>query len=169
MGERIGRLPTRLSSWNSTLTSQKRDVRMGHLGRELPPPDYFLSLTSSETFLVQVPRRPAAVAACVFITIGPYQATGSSSGLPETSRKRMPSSPACTVTSSPRSKRTSERLSASAGGVVSSPADAFGRHGQRAGRVAELAAARRRRRRRRGAWSRPASVLRWPGGTETSR
>ena len=33
----------------------------------------------------------------MFITIGPYQATGSSSGLPDTSRKRMPSSPACTV------------------------------------------------------------------------
>src|SRR5271166_557548 len=56
---------------------------------------------------------------CVFITIGPYQATGSSSGLPETSRNRMPSSPACTVTSSPRSNKTSERLSASTGGAVS--------------------------------------------------
>ena len=31
---------------------------------------------------------------CVFITIGPYHATGSSSGFPETSRKRIPSSPA---------------------------------------------------------------------------
>jgi hypothetical protein len=30
----------------------------------------------------------------VFITIGPYHATGSSIGLPETKRKRMPSSPA---------------------------------------------------------------------------
>ena len=30
----------------------------------------------------------------VFITIGPYQATGSSSGWPDTSRKRMPSGPA---------------------------------------------------------------------------
>src|SRR6266481_136228 len=28
---------------------------------------------------------------CVFITMGPYQATGSSRGLPETRRKRMPS------------------------------------------------------------------------------
>ena len=56
---------------------------------------------------------------CVFITIGPYQATGSWSGFPETSRNRIPSSPACTVTSSPRSKSTSERLSASVGGVVS--------------------------------------------------
>ena len=47
--------------------------------------------------------------ASVFITIGPYHATGSSSGLPETSRKRMPSSPACTVTSSPRSNTISDR------------------------------------------------------------
>ena len=46
----------------------------------------------------------------VFITIGPYHATGSSSGLPDTSRNRMPLSPACTVTSSPRSKSTSDRL-----------------------------------------------------------
>ena len=37
----------------------------------------------------------------VFITIGPYQATGSSIGLPDTSRNRMPSSPACTTISSP--------------------------------------------------------------------
>src|SRR5579864_1030167 len=57
---------------------------------------------------------------CVFITIGPYHATGSCSGLPETSRKRMPSSPACTVTSSPLSKRMRERLSACEGGAVSS-------------------------------------------------
>src|SRR6476646_7837305 len=57
---------------------------------------------------------------CVFITIGPYHATGSCSGLPETSRKRMPSSPACTVTSSPLSNRMSERLSACEGGAVSS-------------------------------------------------
>src|SRR6516164_2167725 len=38
---------------------------------------------------------------CVFITIGPYHATGSSSGRPETRRNRIPSSPACTMTSSP--------------------------------------------------------------------
>ena len=55
----------------------------------------------------------------VFITIGPYQATGSCSGLPDTRRKRIPFSPACTSTSSPRSKTTSERLSASEGGAVS--------------------------------------------------
>src|SRR3984957_20727437 len=57
---------------------------------------------------------------CVFITIGPYHATGSPSGFPETSRKRIPSSPACTSTSSPRSKTTSDRFSASDGGFVSS-------------------------------------------------
>jgi hypothetical protein len=58
----------------------------------------------------------------VFITIGPYQATGSPNGLPETRRNRMPSGPACTSTSSPRSKTTSERLSAADGGAVSSHA-----------------------------------------------
>ena len=44
--------------------------------------------------LMKVPLRSSVTAccssACVFITIGPYQATGSSIGLPETSRKRMP-------------------------------------------------------------------------------
>ena len=70
-----------------------------------------------------VPRSRSSKAcrssSCVFITIGPYQATGSSSGFPETRRNRMPSSPAWIVISSPRSKSTSERLSASRGGVVS--------------------------------------------------
>src|SRR5260370_1108221 len=51
--------------------------------------------------------------------MGPYHATGSSSGLPDTSRNRMPSSPAWTISSSPRSNSTRERLSASAGGFVS--------------------------------------------------
>src|SRR6266478_6404883 len=63
----------------------------------------------------------------VFITMGPYQATGSSRGSPETRRKRMPSSPACTMTSSPRSKRIRDRLSAADGGAVSSqPTDSVG-------------------------------------------
>ena len=65
-------------------------------------------------YLMNVPARSSLIAcrssACVFITIGPYHATGSSSGLPETSRKRMPSSPAWTTISSPRSNRTSDRL-----------------------------------------------------------
>ena len=57
------------------------------------------------------------------MTIGPYQATGSSIGLPDTSRKRMPSSPACTMISSPRSNSTSEWLPASyrAGAFGSAP------------------------------------------------
>ena len=63
---------------------------------------------------MKLPLRSSATAcwisAWVFMTIGPYHATGSRIGLPETSRKRMPSSPAWTVTSSPRSNRTSERL-----------------------------------------------------------
>ena len=52
----------------------------------------------------------------------------------------MPSSPACTMTSSPRSKRTSERLSASRRRRRIRPSDRFGRHRKRPGRVAELAA-----------------------------
>ena len=74
--------------------------------------------------LRNVPSRSSVNAwrssSCVFITMGPYQATGSSSGLPETRRKRIPSSLACTTSSSPRSNRTSERFSASEGGAVSS-------------------------------------------------
>src|SRR5262249_15359066 len=67
--------------------------------------------------LMKVPARISAIAcrssSSVFITIGPYHATGSSIGLPETSRNRMPCSPAWTVTSSPRSNRRSERLATS--------------------------------------------------------
>ncbi len=44
------------------------------------------------------------------MTIGPYHATGSLIGAPETSRKRIPCSPECTTTSSPLSKTTSERF-----------------------------------------------------------
>src|SRR5688572_14809771 len=66
--------------------------------------------------LINVPRSSSAKASCssccVFITIGPPHATGSSSGLPETSRNRIPSAPASTTTSSPRSKRTSDRFPA---------------------------------------------------------
>ena len=46
----------------------------------------------------------------VFMTIGPYHATGSPSGFPRPAGTGCPRSPACTVTSSPRSNRTSERL-----------------------------------------------------------
>jgi hypothetical protein len=62
--------------------------------------------------VMKVPFSISAMAcrscSCVFITIGPYHATGSSIGLPETNRKRIPSSPACTAISSPRSNSTSE-------------------------------------------------------------
>ena len=62
--------------------------------------------------LMNAPVFSSAIAwrscSCVFITIGPYHATGSSIGLPDTRRKRIPSSPAWTVISSPRSKSTSE-------------------------------------------------------------
>ena len=47
---------------------------------------------------MKVPARSSLTACCsslcAFITIGPYQATGSLIGLPDTSRKRMPCSPA---------------------------------------------------------------------------
>ena len=43
--------------------------------------------------------------ACVFITMGPRQATGSPMGFPETSRNRTDSSPALTATWSPSEKR----------------------------------------------------------------
>src|ERR1035437_7756418 len=55
---------------------------------------------------------------CVFMTIGPYQATGSSIGLPDTSRNRIPSGPACTVISSPRSNSTSEWFATSYTGAA---------------------------------------------------
>src|SRR5262249_48934563 len=63
--------------------------------------------------------------ACVFITIGPYQATGSSIGLPDTNRKRIPSSPACTVISSPLSNRTSDRFPVRSRISASFPSTAF--------------------------------------------
>ena len=72
------------------------------------------------------------------MTMGPYHATGSSSGLPDTKRKRIPSSPACTVTSSPRSKSTSERFSCVSWRLGVRPSHAFGRHGEWPGSVAEL-------------------------------
>src|SRR5215469_17016293 len=53
---------------------------------------------SSAQLLMKVPSRSSATACCIsagaFITIGPYQATGSAMGRPETSRKRTPCSPA---------------------------------------------------------------------------
>ena len=66
-----------------------------------------------------VPRTPAGAVPACSSRSGRTTPPAPPSGFPETSRNRIPSSPACTVTSSPRSKSTSERLSASAGGVVS--------------------------------------------------
>src|SRR5579863_8243818 len=105
---------------------------------------------------------------CVFITIGPYHATGSRSGLPDTNRNRIPSSRACTDTSSPLSKSTSARLSASLGSDVSahptpsvgtaSGPDALQNFPDPAKTYAK-------------AWRvvSTGSVFRLPGGTDTSR
>src|SRR5258708_33462579 len=46
----------------------------------------------------------------VFMTMGPYQATGSSSGLPETNRKRMPFSPAIHPNSHHSSEKDNTRI-----------------------------------------------------------
>src|SRR3979411_1089565 len=55
---------------------------------------------------MRVPLRSSATAccssACVFITIGPYQATGSSIGLPPTTRKPMAPLPACAAAPAPQ-------------------------------------------------------------------
>ena len=71
---------------------------------------------------MKVPLRSSLYAccscSCVFMTIGPYHATGSSIGFPETSRNLIPASPACTVTSSPFSNSTSDRFPASADDAV---------------------------------------------------
>jgi hypothetical protein len=59
--------------------------------------EHFVSLVIQRC-LINAPVCSSAIAwrnsSWVFITIGPYQATGSSIGLPDTSRKRMPSPPA---------------------------------------------------------------------------
>src|SRR2546421_1121793 len=86
----------------------------------MTPSDLSQNLSLSADCISLRLRRSWLRLASVFITIGPYQATGSWRGLPETSRKRTPSSPACTATSFPLSKRMSDRLSALAGGTVSS-------------------------------------------------
>ena len=77
--------------------------------------------------LMNVPSRSSEMAswssASVFMTIGPYHATGSSIGRPDTSRNRTPSSPAWTTTSSPVPNTTSDRLPVmSRMAVSSSPA-----------------------------------------------
>src|SRR5687767_2560523 len=136
------------------------------LTSHLPLTSYLLLLTSH---LINVPFCRSFISCCscafVFITIGPYQATGSSIGFPETSRNRMPSSPACTVISSPLSKRTSDRLpiSRSSSPPASSLRTARGSDASRnvpdpaktyANACRELSTASR---------------FRLPGGTDTSR
>src|SRR3989442_2103637 len=51
----------------------------------------------------------------VFITMGPYHATGSSIGFPDTSRNLIPASPAWTVTASPLANNNSDRFCTSPG------------------------------------------------------
>src|ERR1041384_7421785 len=82
------------------------------------------------------------------MTIGPCQATGSSSGRPETRRNRMPRSPPWTGISSPESNSTSERFPVSDGALLppappAAPArrDAIGPHALRRRGVAERAVA----------------------------
>ena len=71
--------------------------------------------------LAPVRGRLGATALACSLRLGRTTPRASSSGLPDSSGKRMPSSPACTINSSPRSNSTSERLSASeGGGAVSS-------------------------------------------------
>ena len=76
------------------------------------PANFSLDCSPFQRCLMNLPVSSSEIAwrnsACVFMTIGPYHATGSSIGLPDTSRNRMPSSPACTTISSPRSNNTSE-------------------------------------------------------------
>src|ERR1051326_4871263 len=73
-----------------------------------------LDVAAGSHYVMNVPLRRSLNAcwssASVFITIGPYHATGSSIGRPETRRNRIPSSPAWTTISSPRSNSTSARL-----------------------------------------------------------
>src|SRR5205814_8700152 len=87
--------------------------------RERPRP----SSANNYGCLINVPSCNSCSACCsscwVFITIGPYHATGSSIGLPETSRKRIPSGPAFTTISSPRSNSTKEWFVASYSGGAS--------------------------------------------------
>ena len=75
---------------------------------------------------------------CVFITMGPYHATGSSSGFPETSRKRMPSSPACTINFIAAVKENQRAVVRLRGRVGVQPSHRFGGHGERPRSVAEF-------------------------------
>ena len=106
---------------------------------------------------------------CVFITIGPYHATGSSSGLPDTSRKRMPSSPGLHhdfVAAIEQDQRVIARVVTRRPRLASAP---LGQHCARVRRVAESAACPRTRTRTHCASSPLAAASSWPGGTEMSR
>src|SRR4026208_236616 len=76
-------------------------VGLGRVGLAALP--YLASLTYLP--LMNVPLRSSVSACCssvfVFITIGPYHATGSSIGLPRTSREPSPSAPAPTTPPAP--------------------------------------------------------------------
>ena len=74
--------------------------------------------------------------------MGPYHATGSSSGLPDTSRKRTPSSPACHGDFVTAIEDHQRAIAEHRTGVASSEiADQFGLHGERLRGIAERAAA----------------------------
>src|SRR5262249_20902422 len=118
----LSTLGYRADAWAKSLTQRQTNRNRGssEIGQGGTPPRQPYTFFVFKNVPFSSSLKACRSSSCVFITMGPYQATGSSSGLPETSRKRMPSSPACTATSSPRSNRTSERLSASEGGAVSS-------------------------------------------------
>ena len=100
----------------------------------------------TKCYRMNVPLRSSVNAccssACEFITIGPYQATGSLIGLPDTRMKRMPSSPACTVTSSPRVEQHQRAIA----GLLADQdlvhaVGLLGQHAERLRRGAEIARA----------------------------
>jgi hypothetical protein len=105
---------------------QRFPLFAGSLAQEAVTAIQLQQRMAAQPLLMKVPSRssPAACrsSACVFITIGPYQAMGSRSGFPETSRNRIPSSLAWTVTSSPgRRERASDYRCARGSGLRSHP------------------------------------------------
>jgi hypothetical protein len=98
---------------NSALRANRLPLRHSRvLSQPKITPAQPTCLAPIQRCLMKAPVCSSAIAwrscSSVFITIGPYHATGSSIGLPETSRKRIPSSAAWTRISSPRSNSTSE-------------------------------------------------------------
>ena len=78
----------------------------------------------------------------MFMTIGPYQATGSSSGFPETRRKRTPSSPGLHHDFIASIEEHERAIVGRRGRRGIRPANRLGRHGKRIRGVAELSRAR---------------------------